>query len=74
MRGEQLGPCPRCGKLEGLLSVSGARFSFMVYCQACGFTTEPAKIKGVALKLWNEAKPAKEKAVRSNKKARARRA
>ena len=56
---DELGPCPQCGKLDGTLSEGAGRFPFTVRCRACGWTTGPARIKIVAEKLWNEAKPAK---------------
>ena len=56
----ELAPCPRCGKLEGELSESRTRpRPFLVFCGSCGFVTEPAGMKSVAVKLWNEAKAAK---------------
>jgi uncharacterized Zn finger protein len=49
--------CPNCGKKEGkLVERRGARFPFYVHCGACGWATESVKIRGVAEKLWNEAK------------------
>jgi hypothetical protein len=49
--------CPACGKKEGkLVDRRPARFPFAVQCGACGWTTESVKIRGVAEKLWNEAK------------------
>jgi ssDNA-binding Zn-finger/Zn-ribbon topoisomerase 1 len=75
----ELGPCPKCGKREGkMLDIGRGKFRFYVICGACSFMTPVARTEGIAAKLWNEAKPAKEKPVRrstaTNKKARARRA
>ena len=58
----ELGPCPKCGMYGGeLVKGTTGRFPNFVICRACGFTTEPARLKTVALKLWNEAKPPKAK-------------
>ena len=44
----QLGPCPRCGKPEGVLKDGGSgRFRYYAICD---------RKDGVALKLWNKAK------------------
>lgn len=53
----ELGPCPKCGKAEGEVKESKpSRFPFAVYCRACGWWTEHVRLRGVAVKLWNEAK------------------
>ena len=53
-----LGPCPRCGKSEGEFKDGGSgRFRYLVICGACAWSAGPARIKDVAVKLWNEAKP-----------------
>ena len=57
-----LDPCPKCGKREGELIDSGrTRFRYYVTCKACPFMTHLAKTSAVAVKLWNEAKPAQMK-------------
>ena len=49
--------CPACGKKQGkVVERRGARFPFYVHCGACGWITESVKLRGVAEKLWNEAK------------------
>jgi uncharacterized Zn finger protein len=49
--------CPACGKKQGILAErKGSRSPFYVRCRACGWITESVKLKGVAEKLWNEAK------------------
>lgn len=49
--------CPACGKKKGeLVERKGSRFPFYACCRACGWITESVKLKGVAEKLWNEAK------------------
>jgi hypothetical protein len=49
--------CPACGKKEGkLIDRRPARFPFAVHCGACGWSTDYVKLRGVAEKLWNEAK------------------
>jgi hypothetical protein len=64
-----LNSCPRCGKPEGELVDAGARrFPCFVICNACQFTTTHARTLGIAAKLWNEAKPAKEKPARSGRR------
>ena len=55
----ELGPFPRCGKHEGEFVNAGAgRFPFFVSCKACSFMTARVRTAGIAVKLWNEAKPA----------------
>ena len=55
----ELGPCPQCGKREGEFKDGGSgRFRYLVICGACAWSAGPARIKDVAVKLWNEAKPA----------------
>lgn len=58
-RSLDLTPCPSCGKKAGELKRSElpSRFPYCVACRACGFMTELVKLPGVAVKLWNEAKP-----------------
>jgi hypothetical protein len=48
--------------------VGRGRFRFYVFCGACTFITEPARTQGIAAKLWNEAKPAREKPARSGRR------
>jgi hypothetical protein len=49
--------CPACGKKQGEVAENlGARFPFAVQCRACGWSTEYVKLRGVAEKLWNDAK------------------
>ena len=56
---EQLGLCPRRGKPAGEFKDFGSgRFRYLVICGACAWSPGPARIKDVAVKLWNEAKPA----------------
>ena len=58
-QGTELGPCPRCGKPAGEFKDGGSgRFRYLVICGACAWSAGPARIKDVAVKLWNEAKPA----------------
>jgi hypothetical protein len=53
----ELGPCPSCGKKAGeVIELKTGRFRFYVSCKACPFMTAFVKIRGVAVKLWNEAK------------------
>ncbi len=61
-----LKPCLRCGEKDGELKRSElpSRFPWNVVCKACGFTTESVKLRGIAVKLWNEAKMGKSKARR----------
>ena len=55
----ELGHCPRCGKREGEFIDSGrTHFRYYVTCKACPFITNLARTSAVAVKLWNEAKPA----------------
>jgi transcription elongation factor Elf1 len=66
---EDLGPCPKCGKRQGVIHESSAgRFRYFVLCGNCAWGPPSARTRGIAVKMWNEAKPA------YNKKARARRA
>ena len=59
-QGIELCPCPRCGKREGKLMDAGhGRFRFYASCMGCSFMTQVARAEGIAVKLWNEAKPAK---------------
>lgn len=54
----ELGPCPRCRKREGVLNDLGrGKFRYYVSCGACVFLTALARTEGIAVKLWNEAKP-----------------
>ena len=54
----RLGSCPRCGKRQGEFKDGGSgRFRYLVICGACAWSAGPARIKDVAVKLWNEAKP-----------------
>jgi hypothetical protein len=47
---------PRCGKRKGEFKDGGlGRFRYLVICGAC-WSAGPARIKDVAVKLWNEAK------------------
>ena len=57
----ELGPCPRCGKPAGEFKDGGSgRFRYLVICGACAWSPGPARIKSVAVKLWNEAKSREE--------------
>jgi len=59
-QGTGLGPCPRCGKREGAFKDGGSgRFRYLAVCGACAWSPGPARTKDVAVKLWNETKPAK---------------
>ena len=59
MSEQQLGPCPNCDKRAGeLATATGGRLRYYVSCRECIFMTAPARSVGVAVKLWNEAKPA----------------
>jgi hypothetical protein len=40
------------------------RFRYYVTCKACVFMTNTARTAGIAVKLWNEAKPEKQAQVR----------
>ena len=56
----ELGPCPKCGKGEVKVpDAGGGGFPWFVICQECNWATEHVRNEGVAVKLWNEAKPAK---------------
>jgi uncharacterized Zn finger protein len=56
-RTAEINPCPRCGKDKGEVKERRpAKFPFYVICHACGFVTSSTKIRGVAVKLWNEAR------------------
>jgi hypothetical protein len=58
---EALRPCPRCGKPEGALrDAERGQFRFYVVCGACSFMTPVARTEGIALRLWNAAKPGDE--------------
>jgi ssDNA-binding Zn-finger/Zn-ribbon topoisomerase 1 len=60
MAAEPLKPCPSCGKRAGeLKKAEGARFPWHVDCTECSFMTPLVKLPGIAVKLWNEAKPTK---------------
>jgi hypothetical protein len=54
-----LKPCPNCGKRAGELKKSefGSRFPYYVKCN--GWATDLVRLPGVAIKLWNDAKPPK---------------
>ncbi|HZM48754.1 MAG TPA: hypothetical protein VFC14_28320 [Burkholderiales bacterium] len=53
-----LGPCPRCAKRRGEFKDGGSgRFRYLVICGACAWSAGPARMKDLAAKLWNEAKP-----------------
>lgn len=56
---DALKACPSCGKEVGELQKSDVRFPYHVKCNACGFVTDFVSLPGVAVKLWNEAKPAR---------------
>jgi hypothetical protein len=59
----ELGPCATCGKSEGEFKDGGSgRFRYLVICGACAWSAGPARSKDVAVKLWNEAKPEKDRA------------
>ena len=56
----QLGLCPRCSKREGKLIDAGhGRFRFYASCMSC-FMTQVARTEGIAAKLWNQGKLARE--------------
>jgi hypothetical protein len=42
-----------------------SRFRHRVKCSACGWFTEFVSLRGVAVKLWNEAKPAPKRTIRA---------
>jgi hypothetical protein len=53
-------PSPRCGRREGKFKDGGSgRFRYLLIYGACAWSAGPARIKDVAVKLWNEAKPAR---------------
>jgi hypothetical protein len=55
---DDLKPCPACRERKGeLVEGESARFPYRVKCAACGYSTEFVKLQGVAVRLWNEAKP-----------------
>jgi hypothetical protein len=58
MTANDLGSCPRCGKDTATIEEQASRFPWRVYCTACHWSTDLVRAKGVALKLWNEPKPA----------------
>ena len=66
--GAELAPCPRCGMNGGEVVEDGtSRFRYRVKCSACGWYTEFVSLRGVAVKLWNEAKPALERHARTKR-------
>lgn len=50
-----------------LVEGPAGRFRYFVICRACTWTTESARLKSVALKLWNEAKPTGKRATREKR-------
>jgi len=55
----ELAPCPRCGMNAGAVLDDGTtRFRYGVKCGAWGWFTDFVSLRGVAVKLRNEAKPA----------------
>ena len=54
----ELSPCLRCGKPREFKDGDSGRFRHLVICGACAWSAGPARTKDVAVKLWNEAKPA----------------
>jgi len=53
-----LKPCASCGKRTGELKITpGAKFPYHIQCSACGFSTEPVKLPGIAVARWTAAKP-----------------
>jgi hypothetical protein len=60
------GPCPRCRKNAGeVIELKTGKFRFYVSCKACPFMTPFVKLRGVAVKLWNDSKPTKGKSPRT---------
>jgi hypothetical protein len=54
---EELGPCPQCREPEGeIVELGSGKFRFYGNCRACPFMTSFARTRGVAAKLWNDAK------------------
>lgn len=52
-RTDELGPCPRCKKIEGeVYERKGARFPFYACCGACNWSTEPVTLRAVAVTRW----------------------
>jgi hypothetical protein len=50
---------PRCGKRQGeFVGAHGGGFQFFLTCKACKVMTERVRTAGIAVNLWNEAKPA----------------
>ena len=67
--GAKLGPCPRCGKPGGKMhDIGRGKFRHYVICGGCQWMTAISRTEGIAAKLWNEAKPAKEKPARSGRR------
>jgi hypothetical protein len=61
-----LEPRPSCRKGKGEMKDFGSgRFRYLVICGACAWSAGPARIKDVAVKLWNEAKPTAERSTRA---------
>lgn len=53
----ELGPCPKCGKPEGKVHESSVgKFRHFVMCGNCTWAPPSARTRGIAVKLWNEAK------------------
>ena len=44
-----------------------SRFRYRVKCKACGWYTEFVSLRGVAVKLWNEARPAPDRQTQGKK-------
>ncbi len=52
-----LKPCPQCLKKAGKhVEIIVGRFRRAIVCEACGWSTPYARTRGVAEKLWDEAK------------------
>ena len=51
--------CPKCGKREGKVHETRAgKFRYFVMCGNCTWGPPSETTPGIAVKLWNEAKPA----------------
>ena len=53
---EPVGARPTLRQARGVLKDGGSG-RFRYYCASCIFMIYPARTEGVAVKLWNEAKP-----------------
>lgn len=65
----KLGPCPKCGKRAGKVhDAKAGRFPFFVMCGNCTWSTGGARTEGIAVQLWQDAKPAAKGRARARKK------